>query len=159
MAANKLEIIAPPGKTTIETRRVIDAPRALVWDAFVKPEHLKHWMGPRELDMVTCEIDARAGGKWKMVYRKPGAPDFIFHGEFLAIEPPGRIERTFAMAGMDEHAAHETLWLEDLNGKTLIRTLTVHKTVEGRDGHLLHGMEAGMTEGYARLDELLASLR
>jgi hypothetical protein len=33
----------------------------------------------------------------------------------------------------------------------------VHKTVENRDGHVGSGMEAGMTEGYARLDQLLLS--
>jgi hypothetical protein len=35
---------------------------------------------------------------------------------------------------------------------------TEKKTVENRDGHVGSGMEAGMTEGYARLDELLAGL-
>jgi len=36
----------------------------------------------------------------------------------------------------------------------------VHKTVEGRDKHLASGgMEAGLTEGYERLDELLAHLQ
>jgi hypothetical protein len=39
-------------------------------------------------------------------------------------------------------------------------TTSVHKTLEGRDGHLAGGrMEAGMTDGYSRLDELLAALQ
>lgn len=38
--------------------------------------------------------------------------------------------------------------------------MTVHKGVEGRDRHLAAGgMEVGMTESYAKLDELLALLR
>jgi hypothetical protein len=38
-------------------------------------------------------------------------------------------------------------------------TLTVHQTVEARDAHLSGGrMEAGMSDGYARLDELLAAM-
>jgi uncharacterized protein YndB with AHSA1/START domain len=41
MAENKLEIVAEPDKPTIVTRRVVAAPRALVFDAFTKPEHLK----------------------------------------------------------------------------------------------------------------------
>ncbi|HEY3169772.1 MAG TPA: hypothetical protein VGK08_02110 [Thermoanaerobaculia bacterium] len=48
---------------------------------------------------------------------------------------------------------------EESDGKTTITTTTLHKTVEGRDGHLASGrMEAGMTDGYVRLDELLAAL-
>jgi hypothetical protein len=38
-------------------------------------------------------------------------------------------------------------------------TNTLHQTVEGRDRHIEHGMESGMTEGYARLDELLRALQ
>jgi len=48
--------------------------------------------------------------------------------------------------------------LTEVDGKTTITTTTLHKTVENRDGHVGSGMEAGMTEGYARLDALLAEL-
>ena len=72
---------------------------------------------------------------------------------------PERVVRTFVFEPKPEHEAVETLHLEEHDGKTTITTTTVHKTVEGRDGHLAGGgMEAGMTDGYARLDELLASL-
>jgi hypothetical protein len=57
-----------------------------------------------------------------------------------------------------EASALETLELEESGGTTIIRTTTVHKSVEHRDGHVNSGMEAGMTEGYARLDQLLAGL-
>ena len=39
MTENKLEILAEPGERTIVTRRVVNAPRALVYEAFTKPEH------------------------------------------------------------------------------------------------------------------------
>ena len=52
MTSKTLEIIAEPGKRSFTTRRVVDAPRALVFDAFTKPEQLKRWMGPRMLTMV-----------------------------------------------------------------------------------------------------------
>jgi len=32
------------------------------------------------------------------------------------------------------------------------------QSVENRDGHVNSGMEDGMTQGYARLDDLLAGL-
>jgi uncharacterized protein YndB with AHSA1/START domain len=59
---------------------------------------------------------------------------------------------------MPNAAALETLELTEVDGKTTITTTTLHKTVENRDGHLGSGLEAGMTEGYARLDQLLAEL-
>jgi len=155
----KLEIVAEPGKTTILTRRVVDAPRALVFDAFTKPEHLRHWMGPRTLTMVVCESDLRVGGRWRMVHRSPDGQEFALHGEFREIVRPERLVRTFVFEPMPDHEALETLTLDEREGKTTITTLTVHKTVEGRDGHLSGGrMEIGMTDGYARLDELLAGM-
>ena len=39
-----------------------------------------------------------------------------------------------------------------------IDDMSVHKTVENRDGHVQSGVDKGMAEGYARLDELLAVL-
>jgi uncharacterized protein YndB with AHSA1/START domain len=160
VAENKLEIIAEPGECTILTRRVVAAPRALVFDAFTKPEHLRRWMGPRMLTMVHCESDLRVGGQWRMVHRAPGGQEFGFHGEFRAIVRPERLVRTFVFEPLPEQEALETLTLDEKDGKTTIATLTVHQTVEARDGHLAGGrMEVGMTEGYARLDELLAELR
>ena len=158
MPENKLEIVAEPGKPTIVTRRVVAAPRALVFDALTKPEHLKRWMGPRMLTMVTCVSDLRVGGGWRMVHRAPDGKEFGFHGEFREIVRPERIVRTFVFDPFPDQEALETFTLDEKDGRTTVTTLTVHKTIEGRDGHLAHGMEAGMTDGYARLDELLASM-
>ncbi len=159
MSQNKLEIIAEPGKPTIVTRRVVNAPRTLVFDAFTKPEHIKRWMGPRTLTMVLCESDLRVGGSYRFVHRAFDGKEFGFNGTYREIVPPERIVRTFVFELVPEHESVETLLLEEHDGKTTITTTTVHTTVEGRDGHLANGgMEAGMTDGYARLDELLASL-
>jgi uncharacterized protein YndB with AHSA1/START domain len=158
VTSKKLEIIAEPGKTSFTTRRTVDAPRALVFDAFTRPEHLKRWMGPRKLTMVVCDSDFRVGGRYRFVLRAPDGQEAGFSGEFREIVPPERIVRTFVFDPYPEAEAIETLHLEERNGQTIITTTTLHKTVESRDGHLGSGMEAGMTEGYERLDALLAEM-
>ena len=158
MTANTLEIVAEPGKTSFTTTRVVDAPRALVFEAFTKCEHLKRWMGPKNLTMVSCDTDLRPGGRYRFVFRAPDGNEVGFSGEFREVVPPSRIVRTFVFEPIPEAAALETLELVENNGKTTIKTTTLHKTVENRDGHVNSGMEAGMTEGYARLDALLAEL-
>jgi len=154
----KLEIVAEPGKTSFTTRRVVDAPRSLVFDAFTRCEHLKQWMGQQNLTMASCQTDLRVGGRYRFVFRTPDGSDVGFSGEYKEIVPPKRIVRTFVFEPIPEAAALETLELEESGGTTIIRTTTVHKSVENRDGHVNSGMEAGMTEGYARLDQLLAGL-
>ena len=158
MSEKKLEIIAEPGKTSFSTRRVVDAPRSLVFECFTKCEHLKRWIGPRSLTMVSCETDLRVGGRYRFVFRGRDGNEAGFSGEFREIVRPERVVRTFVFEPIPEAAALETLELTEVDGKTTITTTTLHKTVENRDGHLGSGMEAGMTEGYARLDELLAEL-
>ena len=158
MTSRKLEIIAEPGKTSFSTKRIVDAPRALVFDAFTKCEHLKQWMGPRNMTMASCQTDLRVGGRYRFVFRTPDGQEVGFSGEYREVQPPARIVRTFVFEPMPDAAALETLELEEVGGTTIIRTTTVHKTVENRDGHVNSGMEAGMTEGYARLDDLLAGM-
>jgi uncharacterized protein YndB with AHSA1/START domain/effector-binding domain-containing protein len=160
MSEKKLEIIVEPGKPSFITRRVVDAPRELVFETFTKSEHLKRWMGPRAFPMILCEQDLRVGGSYRFVHRAPDGQEIGFRGKFLEVVPPERLVRTYVFEPMPEHEAVETLLLEERNGKTTITTTTVHKTIEGRDGHLSGGMmEAGMTDGYARLDELLVELK
>jgi uncharacterized protein YndB with AHSA1/START domain len=154
----KLEIVAEPGKTSFTTRRVVDAPRSLVFDAFTRCEHLKQWMGPRSLTMASCQTDLRVGGRYRFVFRTPDGSDVGFSGEYKEIVRPERIVRTFVYEPTPGAEALETLELEESGAATIIKTTTVHKSVENRDGHVNSGMEAGMTEGYARLDQLLAGL-
>ena len=159
LASKKLEVIAEPDKPTIVTRRVLDAPRALVFDAWTKPEHLRRWLGPRALSWVVCEIDLRVGGGYRWVQPAPDGREYAFHGAYREIVRPEKIVSTFVFEAMPDDEALETLTLEERDGKTAVTTLTVHKTIKARDGHLASGrMEAGMTEGYERLDELLAAL-
>jgi uncharacterized protein YndB with AHSA1/START domain len=158
VTSRKLELIVDPDKPIFTTRRVVDAPRALVFDAFTKPEHLKRWMGPRRVEMVECEVDLRVGGRYHFVYRAPDGTQIRFHGEFHEVVRPERIVRTFVLERSPGFEALETFTLEERDGKTTITTTSLHKTMESRAGHL-SGAETGMTEGYARLDELLATLQ
>lgn len=158
MAEPKLEIFAAADKPIVETRRTVNAPRALVWECFTKAEHVRRWMGPRGLQIVVCDLDMRAGGRWRMVHRGPDGTEFAFSGEIREVVRPERIVRTFVFEAFPDAEAVETLELIESGTQTIIKTLTVHKTMEGRDGHLQHGMETGMKEGYSRLDELVAAL-
>jgi uncharacterized protein YndB with AHSA1/START domain len=160
VTSRRLEIIAKPGNPSFTTRRVVNAPRELVFDAFTKTEHLKQWLGPRALTMVIAESDLRVGGRYRFVHRASNGQDFAFSGKYLQIDRPEAIVRTFVFEPLPDDEALETLTLEESDGKTTITTKTLHKTVEGRDGHLANGRaEAGMTDGYARLDALLANLQ
>lgn len=52
----------------------------------------------------------------------------------------------------------ETVTFEPVEGGTLISSLLVHASLVARHAHIATGMEGGLTESHARLDELLASM-
>jgi hypothetical protein len=50
----------------------------------------------------------------------------------------------------------ERVDFEDLGATTRVRVHAVYQSVEDRDAMIASGMAKGMTEGYERMDELLA---
>jgi uncharacterized protein YndB with AHSA1/START domain len=157
MTKAKLEVIAPADEPVIITRRFMKAPPEKIFAAWTTPDQVKQWLGPRELEMVSCEIDLRVGGKYRYVHKGPDGQEYGFSGKYIEIDRPNRLVCTSVFEMMPQFEAVETLTLEARDGGTMITTHTRHGSIEARDGHLSGGrMEAGMTEGYERLEELLA---
>jgi uncharacterized protein YndB with AHSA1/START domain len=55
----------------IVATRVFDAPRALVYQAWVDPKHLEKWWGPIGFTTTVHEMDVRAGGIWRLTMLGP----------------------------------------------------------------------------------------
>ena len=68
---------------TMVLERVINAPVALVWGAWMNPETLPQWWGPEGYTCRTKRINLGAGGEW--VFDMIG-PD----GTVYASDPAGR---------------------------------------------------------------------
>ena len=66
--------------------------------------------------------------------------------------------QTFEWEGMPGHVSVETATFEDRGDRTKVTTTSIFHTAEERDGMLASGMERGLNETYARLDEVLAAL-
>ncbi len=75
--------------------RVFDAPRELVFKAHVDPALIAQWWGLRSNTTIVDQLDARPGGKWRFVQRRPDGSEEGFRGEFREIVPPERFTWTF----------------------------------------------------------------
>ena len=49
--------ITTPGDRHIVITRLFDAPRSLVFEAWTKVEHVRHWWDPSGVPLAVCEID------------------------------------------------------------------------------------------------------
>ena len=158
-SGSKTLTVTTPSDREIVMTRVFDAPRDLVFEAHSSCEHMTNWWGPRKYEFASCEIDFRAGGKWRIVHRGPDGEEYGFRGEYREIVPPERITWTFEFEGWPGQVAVETLTLEEHDGKTTITATSVYDSVEARDAMIDSGMESGAAESFDRLDEYLEVLR
>ncbi|MEH1129891.1 SRPBCC family protein [Micromonospora sp. CPCC 206061] len=145
-----------PTDLEIKMVRVFDAPRALVFEAHSKPEHVKHWWGRG--NPLDCEMDFRPGGAWRFVEHAPDGEQYAFRGEYREIQAPERIVWTFEFEGMPGHVCVETLELTEEGGKTTVTSLTRFDTKEDRDGMVSSGMAEGARESYDALAAYLNKL-
>jgi uncharacterized protein YndB with AHSA1/START domain len=138
--------------------RVFDAPRELVFDAWIDPEHAKHWWGPKHHPAVRIEMDVRPGGRWRHCLRSVETGNELWHhGVFREVVPPERLVFTFAWEEEGERGQETvvTVTFAEHGGKTLMtfRHAPFASTGE-RSGH-----HEGWTSCFERLDEHLAHVR
>jgi uncharacterized protein YndB with AHSA1/START domain len=154
---NQTKITAEPSKQELFIIREFEAPRELVFKAFTDPELIARWLGPREL---TCRVDAyenKEGGYWRFINTDANGNEFGFHGVTHEITKPERLIRTFEFEGLPErgHVSLETAMFEALpDNRTKLTIQSVFRSVMDRDGIMQSGMERGVNDSHARLDEL-----
>lgn len=151
-----LNLTAPVDTLAMEFTREFDAPVEALFRAHADPELVKKWLGPRGLDMTIEEWEFRSHGGYRYVHRDERG-QYRFNGTFHTVRDNEFILQTFEFDGAPDMVNLEFLWFEDLGGgRSRLRGRSVCPNVEARDALLSSGMEVGMTEGYDKLDELLA---
>ena len=149
-----------PTDREIAMTRVFDAPRRLVFDAYTKPELLKRWLGVHNgWSLAICEIDLKAGGKYRYVWRGPNGEEMGMGGVFLEVVSGERLAATevFDQPWYEGEGMSSVTFVEE-GGKTTL-TLTVrYASKDVRDGVLKSPMAKGVAMGFDMLEARLASM-
>jgi uncharacterized protein YndB with AHSA1/START domain len=151
--------VEPVGEREIVIIRSLDAPRELVFRAHTEPDLLRRWLGPRTWELTECAIDLRDGGAWRYVMRGPDGAGMVMRGVYREVSRPERLVTTESFD--DDWTGGETLnttTFDEVDGVTTVTISVIYASREARDGALASGMEAGMAEGYSRLQDLLAGI-
>jgi uncharacterized protein YndB with AHSA1/START domain len=151
--------VTTPSDREIRMTRLFDAPRALVFEAMTKPEHIKRWWGNLGdgYSVPLCEVDLRVGGKWRFINRHPQG-DAEFYGVYREINSPERIVFTEVYAPFPDAESIVTAVLTVEGGKTRLIATSKYPSKEVRDLVLGTGMERGAALSYDRLDEVAMEL-
>jgi uncharacterized protein YndB with AHSA1/START domain len=157
---NKTHVTAEPGRQDVVITREFDAPRALVFKAHTDPKLYVQWLGPHGYEMVLETFEPVSGGRYRYIHRDKDGNEYGFHGVFHEMSEELMIQ-TFEFEGLPErgHVALDTMKLEELPGnRTRVTIQSLFQSVADRDGMVESGMEKGVTEGYERLDDVLAKV-
>jgi uncharacterized protein YndB with AHSA1/START domain len=156
-ATRETTIEADPNLPTIRIIRDFDAPPDRVFRAWVDPELVVQWLGPKSSEIRIDQWNARTGGNFRYASVQDGEEVAAFYGSFHEVRPSERLVQTFTWEGMPDGVALETITFEDLgDGQTRTIGLSLVENLEARDGIMASGMEVGVYEGYEKLDALLA---
>jgi uncharacterized protein YndB with AHSA1/START domain len=96
---------ADASRTDLAITRVIDAPRALVFEAWTKSQHFKRWFGPRDIDVPFCEMDVRPGGKIRFCHRSEDGISLWLKGTFQEVVASERLVFTLGFVDDDGRPA------------------------------------------------------
>jgi uncharacterized protein YndB with AHSA1/START domain len=154
-------------RTTLERRserelvvtRTFNAPARIVFEAWTRPELFKRWWVPKSsgVNLLSCEMDVRTGGKYRLVFGSDASKSMEFFGKYLEVIPPSRLVWTNDESA--DHGSVTTVTFEEKEGKTLVVVCELYPSKEALEEALGGEMEIGMREEtYGQLDELLVTL-
>ena len=138
--------------------RTFDAPPRLVFEAWTKPELFKLWWAPKSssVPMLSCEMDVRTGGGYRIVFGHDEANSMAFFGKYIEVSPPSRLVWTNDES--DEQRAVTTVTFDEVDAdRTLLALRERYPSKEALDEAFV-GMEDAMPEQFEQLDELLSTL-
>ena len=147
-----------PSELEFRATRVFKASRQLLWAAYTEPAHIKQWLlGPPGWTMPVCEVDLRAGGTWRYVWRRDAGTEMEMTGTYREVTPRTRLVATERWGPQWPETVNTTEFAE-ANGRTTVTTTVRYPNVEARDAAAKTGMKDGMTASYDRLEGFLASM-
>ena len=152
--------VTTPSEQEIQLTRLFSAPRALVFEAMTRPEHVREWWGRLGdgYSVPVCEIDLRVGGAWRFVNRHPHG-DAAFHVEYREIVPPSRLVFTEIFEDFPDSVSVVTTVLTEEAGKTRMTVTASYPSREVRDIVIGTGMATGAGISYDRLEDLVGKLQ
>lgn len=151
-----------PMRRELTIKRIFDAPRALVWQAWTDPQQLAQWWGPHGFTNPVCDVDVRPGGEIHIVMRGPDGTDYPMRGIFREVVEPERL--VFTNFPVDANGQPmidgvTTVTFSERNGKT---EMVLHTRAVGlvpAAAYMITGMSEGWSQSIERLAALLESTK
>lgn len=166
-ARREIEPTPMKNRTTVErkserelvTTRTFDGPARLVFQAWTTPELFQRWWVPKSapVSLLSCEMDVREGGRYRLVFSHPAAPEpMAFFGTYLEVTPHSRLVWTNEEGG--ESGQVTTVTFEERGAQTLLVVHDLYPSKDALDEAIASGSTGALPEQFEQLDEVLVGL-
>jgi len=159
-------------KKGLEIKRVFNAPKEKVWNAWTDSKMFKKWWGPKGFTSPAAKINFKVGGKYHVAMHGPKGSEFDKDlwstGTYKEIVPKEKIVVTDSFAdekgnvvgasyyGMPDTFPKETtmrISFKKQNGKT--KMTLYYPSTKGIKGKMLSDMMQGWNQSFDKLAESL----
>jgi uncharacterized protein YndB with AHSA1/START domain len=146
---------AQSSQPTLELKRVLTAAPSVVFGAFSDPNELARWWGPQGFTTPSLEFQPRVGESYRIEMQPPEGDPFYLTGQFREVDPPARLEFTFAWEDPDPDDVETVVALSfrDLGESTEVALTQGPFKTEAR--RALH--RDGWTDSFDKLEHLLSA--
>lgn len=135
----------------LNIQRSINAPVAVVWEAWTQPEHIAHWWGPAGCTSTIHIMDFREGGEWKLTIHGPDGTNYPNRSIFKRIIPLKKI----VFEHFNPYFIAKVLF-EPKGGETLLDWTMKFDTAEMHDIIVkAHKADEGQKQNIEKLEQYL----
>jgi len=155
-ATNRATVDRKSDRELVVTRTV-NGPARVVYEAWTKAELFQRWWVPKSfgLTLLSCELDVRVGGKYRLVFSHGGGT-MEFFGTYVEVTPGSRLVWTNEEG--DQAGPVTTVTFEEQGGTTRLVVHDLYPSKQALDDAIASGSTGGLPEQLDQLDQLLATL-
>lgn len=147
-----------PQRREIYVSRLYDVSRNVLFRAWTEPKHLSRWWGPKDFTTPVCEVQARVGGRFRIVMRAPDGSEHPMQGIFTECRVPEALAFDFEaldQSGKPALQGQLSVTFVDEGGKTRMSLSTYAEGLGAEATAMLEGMETGWNQSLERLSRSL----
>jgi uncharacterized protein YndB with AHSA1/START domain len=142
-----------PDTPALTMTRRFGAVPADVYAAWTRPELLAQWFGPHHTRVVSAELDARVGGRFRIVLVEDNGAGHEVSGAYSEVEPEQKLVFSWAWSETPERTSRVTVTFRAVPDGTELTM--VHDRFADADTATRH--RRGWTESLERLSARYAA--
>ncbi|MCY7309112.1 MAG: SRPBCC domain-containing protein [Rhodoferax sp.] len=151
--------ISPTADRELVVSRLIDAPAALVFNAWIEPKQLEQWWGPNGFQTTVHEMEVRPQGNTRLVMQGPDGEDYpnkLVYTEIKAAKVLSYMQSDDSDSDNDAADFGVTVQFEEEDNQTRVTVHTLFKTAAERQ-RVVEEVDAisGANQTLERLEKFL----